>query len=51
MSNMVFIVCIYRENYTRLKTQHGKVLHQLKVMESELEKVENEKFELENELR
>merc|ERR1711892_844830 len=41
----------HRENYIRLKTQHGKVLHQLKVMESELEKVDNEKQELETELR
>ena len=41
----------FRENYTRLKTQHGKVLHQLKVMESEFYKIENEKFELETELR
>ena len=41
----------FRENYTRLKTQHGKVLHQLKVMESELVNIENEKLELEKELR
>ena len=44
-------ICIPRENYMRLKTQHGKVLHQLKVMETELVKLESEKFEMENELR
>ena len=42
---------MYRENYTRLKTQHGKVLHHLKVLESELGKIEGEKFDLENERR
>ena len=35
----------------RLKTQHGKILHQLKAMEAEFVKVETEKMDLEIELK
>ena len=41
----------HRTNYASLKTQHGKVLHQLKVMEAEILKLENEKQDLEVEIR
>ena len=41
----------HRTNYAALKTQHEKVLHQLKVMEAEMMKLENEKHDLETEIR
>ena len=40
----------HRQNYAALKTQHEKVLHQLKILESEIVKLETEKHDLETEV-
>ena len=41
----------HRQNYATLKTQHEKLLHQVKILESEIMKLEGEKQDLETEIR
>ena len=41
----------HRHNYAALKTQHEKLLHQVKIMESEIIKLESDKKDLEVEMR
>ena len=40
----------HRQNYAALKTQHEGILHQLKVMEAEVTRLEADKQELQAEL-
>ena len=41
----------HRHNYATLKTQHQNILHQLKIMEAEIVKLETEKHDLQAEIR
>ena len=41
----------HRQNYVKLKGEHERLIHQLKVMETEMAKLETEKLELETEIR
>ena len=41
----------HRQNYVKLKGEHERLIHQLKVMETEMAKLETEKQELETEIR
>ena len=41
----------HRQNYVKLKGEHERLIHQLKVMESEMTKLETEKQQLETEIR
>ena len=40
----------HRRNYATLKAQHEKILHQVKIMETEIIKLENEKKDMEIEI-
>ena len=41
----------HRQNYVKLKGEHERLIHQLKVMESEMDKLETEKQQLETKIR